>query len=319
MDSVIFSIIIPLYNKEKYIVETLQSIFNQDFTNYEIIIVNDCSTDNSVDLIEKTFADKNIKIVHHNHNKGLSAGRNTGIKNATGKYITFIDADDVWNRNFLTEIFELTLKFPQAHIFGTRYSEWIHNKIQPIKIDELFKKENHFLVNNYFSINVQQPIYCYSSVAFRKEVFNEVGFFNENINYAEDIDFNIRANLKYKLAYSSKPCCLYRMGIDNQITSTKITNKSVPEFDKFEALCTKDNNLKKFLDFQRYTFAKQYKIEGNYTEFFKLYKAINLNKEISGLNFVQLILLKMPKFVLQFIQKLKAFLQIFNIKIATYK
>ncbi|HBK83479.1 MAG TPA: glycosyltransferase family 2 protein, partial [Flavobacterium sp.] len=113
-----FSVIIPLYNKENYVENALKSILKQSFTDYEIIIVNDCSTDNSVSIIE-SHLHENVRLIHHEKNKGLSAARNTGVKNAKADYVTYLDADDLWKPTFLTTIHRLILNFPEAKIYGT--------------------------------------------------------------------------------------------------------------------------------------------------------------------------------------------------------
>ena len=91
------SIIIPVYNVDSYIETCLQSVFNQTYQNIEVIIVDDCGTDHSMEIVEKVVSTYkgtfSIKILHHNLNSGLSAARNTGIKNATGEYIYFLDSD----------------------------------------------------------------------------------------------------------------------------------------------------------------------------------------------------------------------------------
>lgn len=99
-----FSIIIPVYNVEKYIRQCLESIQNQSFQDYEVLIVDDCGNDNSIE-IAKEFAQKDsrFKIFHHEYNKGVSAARNTALNNATGKYIVFVDPDD-WIENKLLEM-----------------------------------------------------------------------------------------------------------------------------------------------------------------------------------------------------------------------
>ena len=100
---VYFSVVIPLYNKEAYVAKTLNSVLNQTYRNFEVIIVNDCSTDNSLDVV-KAARDHRIKIIEHSENKGLSASRNTGINAATHLYIAFLDADDYWDSTYLETI-----------------------------------------------------------------------------------------------------------------------------------------------------------------------------------------------------------------------
>ncbi len=99
MENPKISVIIPVYNREKYIKNCLEVITNQTYKDLEIIIVNDGSSDNSINIIN-TFTDERIKLIHHEKNQGLSAARNTGIDNATGKYIHFMDDDDEVNPEF---------------------------------------------------------------------------------------------------------------------------------------------------------------------------------------------------------------------------
>lgn len=100
------SIIIPVFNVEKYIENSLLSALNQDFNNVEYIIVDDCGTDNSMNIVNniiKSFPQKNIKIVKHLSNKGLSEARNTGLKESSGKYIFFMDSDDTITPNCISQ------------------------------------------------------------------------------------------------------------------------------------------------------------------------------------------------------------------------
>lgn len=309
-----FSVIIPLYNKENYIEETLKSVLNQDFTDFEIIIVDDCSTDNSLNKIAH-FSDSRIRIIKKSRNSGLSAARNTGIQNSTCDYVTFIDADDLWEPFFLNEIFKLIKMYPEASIFGTNYRE-ITAKGKPINviIPNSLQNATRKLIPNFFSLNISQPMYCYTTVAFHKNVFENAGYFDENITFAEDIDFNIKANLNYTLAYSCKVCASYLLSSENQITTSKISNKVIPDLDKYQTFCTKDNHLEKYLDFNRYVFAMHYKTEANKIKFAEIKRKINYK----NVTIKQILLLKLPLFIVFMIRRLKSFLIRFNIKITSY-
>lgn len=106
-----FSVIIPLYNKEKFIFETLSSVSNQTFSDYEVIIVNDSSTDNSLN-IAKSFEEKDKRFkVYTVPNGGVSKARNFGISKAIGDYVCFLDADDIWKNNYLEEAAYLIKKY----------------------------------------------------------------------------------------------------------------------------------------------------------------------------------------------------------------
>ncbi|MBZ6526839.1 glycosyltransferase family 2 protein [Aerococcaceae bacterium DSM 111021] len=114
------SIITPLYNAERFISETIESVIKQTYTNWEMILVNDCSQDTSVEIV-KNFAktDKRIKLVNLVENSGAAVARNTGIENAKGKYIAFIDSDDCWSETKLAE----QLTFMQTNQYGFTYTD----------------------------------------------------------------------------------------------------------------------------------------------------------------------------------------------------
>ncbi|MCH7785011.1 MAG: glycosyltransferase family 2 protein, partial [Bacteroidetes bacterium] len=109
------SVIIPLYNKDKFITKTIQSVLNQTFTDFELLIVNDGSTDNSL-KIAQSFNDKRLKLISI-ENSGVSLARNTGIKAAKHNWIALLDADDWWAPTFLEEFIEAFKLFPNYNLF----------------------------------------------------------------------------------------------------------------------------------------------------------------------------------------------------------
>ncbi|MBP7174325.1 MAG: glycosyltransferase [Cloacibacterium sp.] len=307
-----FSIVIPLFNKENYIENTLKSIFNQEFTDYEVIVVNDCSTDKSPEKA-KNMGNEKITIIHHNENKGLSAARNTGIRNSKAEYIAFLDADDVWKPSFLKTISEMILRFPDAEVFATNYEEIYPNQ-RILPKNKLKKNKEKYSIIPFFEYGTSQPVYIPSSVCVKKNVFEKTGYYDEEISYGEDIDFNIRLNLNHQLAYTPEALVEYTMYSENQITNTKLGNKGIPDFNKYEEYCSKKNKLKKYLDFNRYIFAKLYKVEKNEEKRKKIIQEISLK----NLNIIQIILLYLPISILKKIQFLKMYFLRKGIKIATY-
>lgn len=113
------SVIIPMYNSEKYIDECVKSVINQTYTNLEIIIIDDCSTDSSLSVVEK-IADDRIKLIKLEKNVGVSAARNTGIDAATGDYLCFIDSDDLW----VKEKIEKEVEFIKKNNYDFIYSDY---------------------------------------------------------------------------------------------------------------------------------------------------------------------------------------------------
>lgn len=308
-----FSVIIPLYNKEKFVENAVNSVLQQSFADFEIIIVEDCSTDKSREVVSKIQSNK-IKILHHDKNKGLSASRNTGIKNATANYITFLDADDVWKPNYLEKINTLIQQFPEAKLYATNYEELYPNNLILLPKNNSSNIEKDTIIFDFFQISLAQPLYCSCSLCVDKSVFEKVGLYDEKITFGEDIDFNIRANSSYKLAYSKEALVTYTMFSENQITNTSIKNKVIPDFDVYENQGNGNSSLKKYLDFNRYVFARHYKMGNDAVNFLKMKEGINLK----NLNLKQQILLNAPLFLLQLTKKVKDYFIKKNIRIATY-
>lgn len=291
-----FSIVIPLYNKENYIAATLHSVLSQTFTDFEVLVINDVSTDNSVNIAQ-TFSNKRVKIINHSVNKGLSASRNTGIKNAKANYIALIDADDVWKPNFLEKIHEMTLNLPDAGLYATNYEE-VYSGNTVIQSPQ---KLESGIITYFFHHELSKHIYCYSSVCIKREVFNEIGYFDESITMGEDVDFNVRANLKFKVAYYNKPLARITMFSENQITHSSLRNKVIIDHDKFEKENPQRADLKKYLDFHRYTMAKRYKLSGDFKNYAKMAKGISPH----SLNYKQKLLLYSPAIVLKAVKAIK--------------
>ena len=307
-----FSVIIPLYNKENFVLNTIKSVWNQTFTDYEIIIIEDCSTDKSLDIVSKIENDT-IRIIRHEKNKGLSASRNTGIKNANANYLAFLDADDLWKEDYLQELFHLITEFPEAKLFATNYEEFYSDDKILVPENNSKNLQNNSLIPDFFEISLAQPLYCPSSFCVEKSIFETVGYYDETITFGEDVDFNIRANNEFLLAYCKKPLVQYLILSENQITQSKLSGKIITNFDKFE---TKNHrkSLKKFLDFHRYIMAKHYKLEGNNENFRKMKNGIST----SSLNNKQLILLHLPSSVLKFANQIKALFLSKGIRFTTY-
>ena len=306
------TVIIPLYNKENYIENAIKSVLNQTFTDFNLLIINDCSTDASATIASKYKSDK-VRIFNHEKNAGLSASRNTGIKNANSNYITFLDADDLWQPTFLESIFQLIQSFPEARIFGTNYEEVWESVIKKPRNGSEILPINFSGYLNFFKINIKQGIYNHGSVCFHKEVFEKIGYYNENIGFSEDLDFNIRANYNFKLAYHNSVQMSYFMQTDNQITKSSLDNKTIPDFDIYENWAKTNSDLKKYLDFERYVLGKRLKKNNDLR-----WKKMIENIDFKNLNWKQKFLLKMPIFVLKSIDKLKLFLLKLGIKTSSY-
>lgn len=224
MKNIFFSIVIPLYNKENYIVDAINSILNQSHSNFEVIVVNDGSTDNSKQRV-LAFDDKRIKLINQK-NQGVSKSRNRGIKSAKGKYIAFLDADDKWKKNFLSNIVSLINKYPNAAAYGTAYEiEYSDNKTKKIKFKTL---PNNWqgIIEDYFKEAVKgREILWTCTTVVSKNIFDEIGLFPIGLNKAEDTFIWTKLALNYNVAYSTESLAIYRK-YDEHSLSKNIMDKN---------------------------------------------------------------------------------------------
>ena len=197
-----FSIIIPLYNKSLYIKKVVNSVLNQNCKNFELIIVNDGSTDDSLEIIKK-FKDDRIIIINQS-NLGVSVARNNGVKIAKNDNIIFLDADDWWDENFLTEMQNLIYKYNEAVLFSCNYFSVKNgvNRKALIGVDSDFK-DGYIDYFKVYSSTFWAPINC-SYVTVKKNIFNAVSGFNPILKFGEDLDLWIRIAINHKVAYVNK-------------------------------------------------------------------------------------------------------------------
>lgn len=218
------SVVIPLHNKEKQIENTLQSVFAQTFIDYEIIIVNDGSTDGSTDVVE-SINDPRIRLINQK-NSGVSAARNRGIKEAKGEFIAFLDADDAWKPEYLETQLKLTKLYPECDVFTVNYEfcDTNGNKTSTIIKNLPFEGE-HGILSNYFKVaSTSHPPLWTSAVMVRKTAIESIGGFPLGIKSGEDLLTWARLACSYKIAYSKRPLAVFNVeGYD-----TKEKPKRIP-------------------------------------------------------------------------------------------
>ncbi|MEG0153259.1 MAG: glycosyltransferase family 2 protein [Cellulosilyticaceae bacterium] len=209
------SIIIPLYNKEKQIATTIQSVWRQTFQDYEIIIVNDGSTDNSVKEIE-AMRDTRIRLIHQ-ENSGVSAARNRGISEAKYELIAFLDADDEWKPQYLETQYELYRKYPNCSVYASNYEfRDNENHTHSTIIKKLLFDESNGILTNYFEISsYSHPPLWTSAVMVRKEAIIKVGCFPLGVKSGEDLLVWARLAHHFEIAYNRKPLSVYQLVPDS--------------------------------------------------------------------------------------------------------
>ncbi len=307
-----FSVVIPVYNKATYLKETIQSVLDQRDVTFEIILVNDGSTDNSEEII-KEFLSDHILLINQS-NQGVSAARNTGIAAAKSDYIAFLDADDVWDPSYLTTISKLISTFDTIHVFATQCI--IENKkrsIAPVySIADL--KPNETRVLPFFESSLISSLLTSSSTVVHKSALAEIGDFNIHLQSTEDTDYWIRLGLKYAIAFKNTPLATYRFD-GSSLSNSKIDFKKVLNLDVYESQIGQHPGLKKFLDINRFSLAVSANLEGNTIAYKKFQKGIDVN----NLNNKQRYLLASPRYQLILFKYLKKITDILGIATSAYK
>ncbi|MBE7446933.1 MAG: glycosyltransferase [Planctomycetia bacterium] len=198
------SVILPTYNCANFLPASIGSILSQTYHSYEIIVIDDGSTDNTKEVLVPFI--QRITYINLEQNKGLPAARNVGIRSAQGKYIAFIDADDLWMPEKLQTDIEYFGKYPDA---GMVYSLHTNIDAEGCVLDGALKKRlpagNIF--NQLFS---EQNFIIASSVIVRKEVFETTGLFDEQLFNCQDWDMWLRIAFYFKVAGINKPLVKYR-------------------------------------------------------------------------------------------------------------
>mgnify|MGYP005844005933 CR=1 FL=1 len=190
----LISVIVPTHNRGHLIKRAIESILNQTFQDFEVIVVDDGSTDSTEEVIKKINNNK-VVYVKHDSNKGASAARNTGIKNSRGKYIAFLDSDDIWLKDKLEkQLNEFNLSSPDTAVVhcGVQYIDY---KTQQPLTQWIIREDVNKNIFNNFGAAPGTP-----TMLIRKDALLDVGFFDESIPSHEETELSMRLAKKYKFA-----------------------------------------------------------------------------------------------------------------------
>jgi Glycosyltransferases involved in cell wall biogenesis len=212
------SIVIPLYNKGRYIARALDAVLVQTVRDYEIIVIDDGSTDKGAEVV-KGFSDHRLHLIQQT-NAGVSVARNRGIEAASAKLIAFLDADDYWKPDYLKTIMRLHNSYPQAGLYATAYEVKMAGGMTFIPTFKGIPKAPwEGIIRDYFEAALGNPSVCASAVAVRRSVFETVGFFPPGENRGEDSDMWARIAFDYPIAFSNSFSAIYCCDADNRLCS----------------------------------------------------------------------------------------------------
>lgn len=210
------SVIIPVYNKELTIKRTVKSVLNQTYVDFELIIVDDGSTDKSLQIINDSFDDKRIRCVKQ-ENRGVSVARNNGVKHSRGEWIAFLDADDIWLPMYLEEMYNAFCSNKNAVMIGcASYTAYFDsdrvstNRMIDHCYDQVCK------INFFNNPDIMSHI---GATCIKKDIFIKIGGFDEKIRNNEDVQLIAKISLVGDYVYVGKMLHVYMLDVPGQVTT----------------------------------------------------------------------------------------------------
>jgi glycosyltransferase involved in cell wall biosynthesis len=234
------SVVIPLYNKGPYIARALNSVLAQTVQDFEVIVVDDGSTDDGAAVV-RGFDDPRIRLIQQ-ENQGVSAARNRGIEAARAELVAFLDADDEWLPGFLRTILRLRTLYPDAGLYGTAYEEHFPSSV----VQRVYMiGEGDRLLSSYFNalVNFGSLVFNSSSFAAPKEILIMVGGYPLGVKWNEDGTLWGKIALQFPVAYSSEVCSRYHRYTENN--STRIIDYLENPFIQYVSTIPRDELLRR--------------------------------------------------------------------------
>jgi len=223
------SVIIPSYNHEKFVGECIQSVLDQTYQDFEIIITDDGSSDRTVEII-KNFDDPRIKLYKHSTNKGASIATNNCILNASGKYIATLNSDDAWypeklglQVKFLDENQEIGVVFGKVKWVDEFGELVVVNKFPFMDVFNVKNRNRFEWLNHFF---YKGNCLCHPCSLVRRECYTKVGLFNPALANLPDFDFWIRICLNYEIRVLDQKLMRFRL-MNNQTSASSVSNSNL--------------------------------------------------------------------------------------------
>lgn len=254
MESLV-SVIIPTYNRANFIIDSIESVLAQTYSNFEIIVVDDNSSDNTAEVIAPYLYKYNfISYVKHDTNRGGSAARNTGAKMCKGEYIAFLDSDDKWHESKLEKIIHT---FKQDSQIGLVYSDFyaVNANTKEVNYNYCLNPKD-----SYFSILCENFIGTTSLIVLKKEVFDSVGGFKEGLPSCQDWEFYINVLKKFKIK-KVEDALVYYLVHENSISGNleRVIAGHIYIYEKVMNLSLANNKKKRIESIQFTTIARLYR------------------------------------------------------------
>lgn len=209
------SVIIPLYNKEKYIARTIRNVLEQTFSDFELLIIDDGSVDASLSIAGQ-IQDSRIRIIEK-ANGGVSSARNVGILKARGGIVAFLDADDKWDSDYLFTLNDMVARYPDMVMYAQAYDKIWDNGERVFMRNPFGDNVSEVVIPNYNEYIVTTPLIWTSAVAVNKNYAMRCGLFDEGLTLGEDTDMWFRLALCGPVLYSTQIKAHYMMSASDTI------------------------------------------------------------------------------------------------------
>lgn len=231
-----FSIIIPLYNKVQYVCKALDSVLGQTYKEYECIIVDDGSTDESRGVVREWFDGNDLQCggrfrLLSQQNQGVAVARNNAAKEAKGAYLCFLDADDWWEPTFLEEMARHIARYPDAGLYATNY---VYYKPGYTHI-ALHLPTGYINYPQAYLQSTAMPVWT-GAVAMPRRVFEEMGGFPAGVRLGEDFQLWAKTAMRYPVTFLNKPLAYYNNDVPATLRATR--NLHAPEHNMLFLLDT---------------------------------------------------------------------------------
>lgn len=264
-----FSVIIPLYNKCDYIKRAVDSVLKQSYPCFELIIVNDGSSDGGEKLID-TISDSRVNLIHQ-PNRGVSVARNQGVSVAKYDHVAFLDADDTWHEDFLKDLNNLVNKYPKGSVYGLNHvSVYENGTMHAEDYRWLFKGESDGIIEDYFGLFafLGKSPFSNSGCCFPRELFLRNGGYQPGVKITEDSDLWCRMALLGDVVFCIAPRATYYLEIPNN-TRTLMEYSDYQVSKTLQALLEQGKipgekilSVKKLIAFQQISLVKRAIIKG---------------------------------------------------------
>lgn len=216
------SVVIPLFNKAPHVGRAVESVLRQSFADFEVVVVDDGSTDGGCEVV-RAIADDRIRLIRQ-PNGGVSSARNRGIREARGDLVAFLDADDGYNQEFLATILELASLHGGAGAYGTSFEIVYEDGRRAVWHTASLRETSarDVLIQDYFRDVLFGPVIWSSATAIPRNTFERVGLFPEGVRLGEDLDQWMRIGARYPIAVSRYVGAVYHRDATNRTDTGRI-------------------------------------------------------------------------------------------------